>query len=70
VSGSIEGNAASVLDRFETFVSKLRNTSAEPSVVVVEAPFGLAEDRKTTAADMNANDAVFVIDLVRRGELR
>ena len=70
VGGSIEGNAASALDRFETFVSSLRNTSAEQSVVVVEAPFGLAEDSKTTTEDMIANEAVFTIELFRKGELR
>jgi len=70
VNGSIEGNSGSVLDRFEHFVSSLRRSSENHTVVVVEAPFGMDDNSKTTAADLTGNKAVFAIELVRKGELR
>jgi len=70
VNGSIEGNTGSVLDRFENFVSSLRNSSENHTVVVVEAPFGMDDNSKTTAADLAESKAVFAIELVRKGELR
>jgi len=70
VTGSVEGAAGAALDRFESFVNSLRKTSTSPSVVIIEAPFGLGEHNKTTAADLTADTAVFTIELVRQGKLR
>ena len=36
----------------------------------VEAPFGMDDNSKTTAADLAESKAVFAIELVRKGELR
>lgn len=63
LTGVVKGTPESVFDQFESFVSVLRDATNNPSVVVVEAPFGLGERRRTTGRDFRADQGKFVLEI-------
>ena len=54
---------SSALEQFESFISYLRDASSDPSIVVVETPFGLGNQRRTTNTDYLAEKAEFVLEI-------
>ncbi len=67
VSGAIKGSAGSALDTFEAFVNTLRRTNADSTVVVVEAPFGMSQNARVTAADLIQAGGRFTVEVNTRG---
>lgn len=70
VSGIVEGNPDIALATFESFVSTLRHANADPSVVVVETPFGLGSMEKTTTSSLSGATGKFVLELSTGGAER
>jgi len=63
VTGVVHGNPGAALTAFESFVSTLRGANADPSVVVVETPFGLGNQDKTTMSSLSDASGQFVLEL-------
>ncbi len=63
VSGVVGGGTGSALDAFEAFVSNLRKSSASNAVEVIEAPFGMSQNAKTTATDIAESRGSFVVEI-------
>ncbi len=63
VSGVIKGHPDSALTTFESFVSTLRGASADSSVVVIETPFGLGNQDRTTTSSLSDEVGNFVLEL-------
>jgi len=70
VSGIVHGKPDVALRSFEKFVSALRTASSDPSVVVVETPFGLGSGDKTTDAVLSGAQGDFVLELSSHGVAR
>ena len=51
VSGHISGSVGSSLDAFDSFVSRLRLSASDATVVVLEAPFGVSAQATTSMSD-------------------
>ena len=51
VSGHISGSVSSSLDAFDSFVSRLRLSASDATVVVLEAPFGVSAQATTSMSD-------------------
>lgn len=67
VSGVVQGNPATALTTFESFVSTLRRANADPAVVVVETPFGLGSQDKTTMSSLSGATGHFLLELSAAG---
>lgn len=63
LAGVVTGRPDSALEQFESFISYLRDASSDPSIVVVETPFGLGNQRRTTNTDYLAEKAEFVLEI-------
>lgn len=63
IAGVIAGTPDVALENFEFFVSVLRDISSDPSVVVVETPFGLGAQHRTTTNDYSAKQGEFVVEI-------
>jgi len=63
VSGVVQGNPDAALTTFESFVSTLRRANGDPTVVVVETPFGLGDKDKTTTSSLSAATGAFLLEL-------
>lgn len=63
LAGVVKGTSDTAFDQFESFVSVLRDATNNPSVVVVEAPFGLGEKRRTTGREFRADQGEFVLEV-------
>ena len=70
VSGVVQGNPEASLTTFESFVSTLRHANAIPSVVVVETPFGLGSQDKTTMSSLSGATGEFLLELSTAGTER
>lgn len=70
VSGIVQGKPDQALHSFDLFVSALRSASSDPSVVVVETPFGLGAGDKTTDSLLSGARGDFVLELSARGVAR
>ncbi len=65
VSGVVGGSPEMALDRFQAFVSMLREISSRPTVVVVETPFGLG-DQRTTNSDYVSEKSPFTVEIISK----
>ena len=63
VSGAVLGSPDTALTNFESFVTALRGANADPSVVVVDTPFGLGSQDKTTTSSLSDATGEFVLEL-------
>ena len=81
VSGHISGSAGSSLDAFDLFVSRLRLSTSDATVVVLDAPYGVSAQATTSMSDKalsseienpditsdeSTDNGKFVVELSRR----
>lgn len=66
LAGSVSGAPESAFNQFESFVAALRSASTDPSVVVVEAPFGQGNHYRSSGSDSGADQSEFVIEISNR----
>jgi len=70
LSGEISGDHTGALAEFESFVTSLRRSSADMSVVVLDAPFGLGENNHTNGSEILDANAQFTLELSGDGVAR
>ena len=63
VSGVVQGNPDAALTAFESFVATLRSANSDPSVVVVETPYGLSSQDRVTTSSLSATSGEFMLEL-------